>query len=245
MKLVTLFKKSWRNLKPSFPYLILSIFFIIILVFALFTLEYGFFILLVYLKIASKQVLIFNASIKILVYLAYLALSVVAQIIILNNFFDSSLRLGQNLRTLKTHFWQMLLLNIAISIIFVVVSSPLYASVLFFLLNNPLLAYFSTIIGYFLIIVAACFLLFSPFVLMDQKISWLESIKKSYKIAKNNMLEILINLLILAILVAILNFVSILLINLMFWYAILGSILVIFLIMFSFSYLYSMYQIYK
>jgi hypothetical protein len=246
MKLKTQFAPSWQILKTSFPNLILSMSFIISLILAFSMLSYGAFYLFVYLKVVNPQnVLFFNISVRLILYLGYLILGALAQILLLNNLLDSKLALGQNLHSIKSYLWQMLALNIIIGIIFFVISSPLYASVLFLAIGNIILAYISTIFGYALIIIVAALLLFSCFILIEKKLNWLNSIKESVKISKNNLMEIIVNLLILGVIFLILNTISILFFQLMFWLAIMGGIVIIFWILFSFAYVFAMYQNYK
>ncbi|MDD5341682.1 MAG: hypothetical protein PHC97_04615 [Patescibacteria group bacterium] len=245
MKLETQFLNSWQLLKSRFSNLILGIFFIIALIFAVSILEYGLFYLLVYLKLAAVSALAFNAGFRAVYYIFYLILGVIAQIVLINIFLNPELNFGQNLKTLKTFFWQMLILNVAVSLIFFIASSPLYANVLLLLLGNPVLFYASTILGYILILLAVSFLVFSPFVLMDKKLNWLDSIKKSFAIARINLTQTIFNLVILAIIFTALNLVSLLYLNILPWTLIINGLLVLFLIMFTFAYLFAMYKNFK
>lgn len=240
-----LFAKTWQILKFKFTNLILGIFVIISLIIAVAALGYAVYQSSLSVGFFMKNILAFNIGARIFFYLIYLALGVIAQTILINVFLKDQLLFKENLLSLLNHFWQMLILNIILNLLFLVATAPFSASAIFFIMNNYVLAYASLIAGLALTILVAVLFLFSPFILIDKSLNWLSALKESYNIAKKNIFYIAFDLLVLAFVFLILNFFSILLLNLSLFYIVLGSILSIFLIMFSFSCLFIIYQKYS
>jgi len=239
------FVKSWQILKSKFTALILSIFVIISLIIAAVILGYAVFQALLNVDLLIKNILAFNIGARFFFYLIYLILGVIAQIILINVFLKDYASFKDNLFPLSSHFGHMLILNIILSIFFVIAGTPFYASIIFFLMANPVLGYTAILTGLILTILCATLFLFSPFILIEKNSSWLAALKESFAISKNNIIPIAFNLLIITFIFIILNFFSIVLLNMSFVYMAVGTILSLFLIMFCFSYLFVMYQNYK
>jgi hypothetical protein len=239
------FAKSWQALKTKFTSLILSIFIIISLIIAAVVLSFGLYQLTLTSSFLMKNILAYNIGARIFFYLLYLILGIFAQIILINVFLKNYISFKENLLSFCKHFWQMLVLNIFLNLLFLVLSSPFYAAIIFFIMNNPVLGYASILAGIILTILGAVLLLFSPFILIDKNTDWLSALKISFNISKNHIFPIAFNLLILAFIFIILNLFSMVLISMPLLYMALGTILSLFLIMFCFSYLFVMYQDYK
>lgn len=236
---------AWQNLKEKFIDLVLNIFIIISVIIATVTLYYALFHLALTINFITNNIFFFNLGVRFFFYIIYIVLGVFAQILLINIFLKNHSTFKENLLIFTKNFWQMFMLNIILSLLFLAAAVPFPTAAIFFILNDSILAYISLAAAFILTILVAAFFIFSPFLLIDKKLNWLQALKESVRLAKKNMAGILIDLLLVAIIFIMLNFFSAFLLNLSLLYIMLGSILSIFMIMFCFSCLFVMYQKYK
>jgi len=247
ISLIKLLTNSCKQLRSDWLGLILVVFFIICFasaVIIVLTLIYT--LLLSYQIIPLAYFFTFTLGWNILLYLVTFIISVIAQLLIINKFVNPEINLRANLKSLKANFKNFLFLNILIDILLLILSLPIYASLLLFFLQMNALAYISVVVGLILIFVFGSYILFSPFIIIEKKQGALEALRKSFYLAHGNISNIIFKLLILSLLLIIvlyaLSFISL---SFPFWGKIFNALFFLILIPFLFSYLFSMYQDYK
>ncbi|MBN1325664.1 hypothetical protein JW977_01630 [Candidatus Falkowbacteria bacterium] len=242
-----LLRKAFLKLKEAGGNLLLSVFFIVCLIFVLF-----FFLGILYYSIISIKIVqtnylfTFRLIWQIIFYLATYALGVIAQVLIIKSLVSPKEKFNVIISSLKTYFLNFLCLSIFINIIFLVCYLPFYGGIFLLLFESQVLGACSIIISLILNLLAVIFLIMSPFILIEKNKWFIEAVKESFKIASNNFWDIVIKLVIICIsLVLLLNISTLLCIILPTLGAIISIILFIPVILLVFSYLFAFYQYLK
>jgi len=244
--LSTLFSATLTILKNTWLNLLLAIFFIISIILALILLS-----TVIYYALVSKSIINLDAIYsfrliwQVCIYIISFLISVAAQYLIINTMINPRLELKDNLKSIKNNFSQFLFLNIIIQILFFIITIPIYLSGFLFLFGNIILAIAALLLGIIIIVLFVSYFVFSPFFLIEEKLSFVEAIKKSITSSQNNIFNIIFNLILLAFIIVIINSFSVLIISVPFIGLILSTIISLILIMFSFTYLMALYQNYK
>lgn len=244
--LSTLFLSTLSILKNTWLNLLIAIFFIISIILALILIS-----TVTYYVLISKSIINLDAIYsfrliwQVVAYIISFVIGVIAQFLILNSMLKPNLSFSDNLKSTKDYFSQFLYLNIIINILFFILTIPIYLSGFLFLMGNLVLAIIALLLGIILILLFVSYFVFSPFILIDNKLSFIEAIKKSIQITKNHLFNIIFNLVLLAFIIVIVNSFSVMIVSLPYIGLILSTVISVVLILFSFTYLMALYQNYK
>jgi hypothetical protein len=194
----------------------------------------------------NYQILIYNLATKIVLFLLFLVLTSIFQILIVNILVNNKITLKQNLLLAKKHLWRFIILTLIFYLAAIIAATPLF-SLLFLALFAPanivIAAVFLFILFLIFICLAAVFLSLSPFILIDKNLKPLAAIKYNYALTKNIFLKTLGYIFLLWILLSIVNLIILFLnlvpvvnfiINLAYW---------LFILPFIFVYLFNLYKI--
>nr|MBD3359300.1 hypothetical protein [Candidatus Buchananbacteria bacterium] len=243
LNLISLF---WQSLKKSWLDLLLIIFFIFCLLLAFLLIAFFTYIALLYYGVVSFNIIFTYRLIwTIVTYLVTFIIAVIAQLLIINSLLKPRKKFIENLNSIKKYFWQFLILTIIINILFVIFNIPIYVSIFFFALDNLILGIISLIFGLIITILLTSYLIFSPFLLIDKNTSWFESIKKSFSLTEKKLFQVIFNVIILALIILILNTISVLVLQLDIIGLVLSTIIFIIMVFTAFIYLFAMYQKFK
>ncbi|MCX6745699.1 MAG: hypothetical protein NTX00_01625 [Candidatus Parcubacteria bacterium] len=182
--------------------------------------------------------LIWQAITLIILYL----ISALIQILMINSLLNPQLNLKGNLRSIKNYFWQFLLLMIILNILLLLAALPIYVGVFFLLLQSYFLGILSLLISFILIIFLCVYLIFSPFILIENKLSWHEAMLKSLALSQGYFGNLFLKIAILILILVGLNYLSIFLLTLGLIGLILSGLFTIAMIIFAFPYLLALYQ---
>ncbi|OGY41275.1 MAG: hypothetical protein A2Y67_00520 [Candidatus Buchananbacteria bacterium RBG_13_39_9] len=232
-----LLKATWLTL-VVFSFLIICLFFVSLLLLTALN--------LVYIALAKTiPPYTFNLIYTVIVYILYFLLSTLAQILLINALFRPSLNFKENIATVKKFFKNYLFLSIFTSFIIFLCFLPFYTALFFFLLNNYILGFLSLIINFALIVLAASYFIFSPYILIDKNYSWHLSVKKSWLLAKNNLLNITLKIFVFVLILVILDSLSTLLLYLPYAGPVFAMIIFMIMVLFFFAYPFVIYSDYK
>ncbi len=246
MSKLNLLSLSWQSLKKSWLDLLLVIFFIFCLLLAFLLIAFFTYIALLYYGVVSFNIIFTYRLIwKIAVYLITFIIAVIAQFLIVNTLLNPRQKFIENLKSIKQYFWRFLILTIIINILFVVFNIPIYVSIFLFAIDNLILGIISLIFGLIITILLSSYLIFSPFVLVDNNTGWLEAIKKSFSLTENKLFRVIFNVIILALIILILNTISVLIAQLDIIGLILSTVIFVIMVFVAFIYLFAMYQKFK
>ncbi len=237
------FSKCFQIIKKTWVNLILAIFFTLSLVLAISIISILIYYLLRHFNFVNENNfftfrLIWNG----LGYLIFMAVAAFAQILIINNLLNTQTDLKTTLKSVKIVFPSFFCLTIIINIIFFILTIPIYVAIFLFMFNNLILGVLSFILGIILILFAATYLIFSPFILIEKKKNCLAALKESFSLSKGKEAKILFKIIILALILVILNWITVILTPFYIIGAILSSIVFILMILFVFAYLLTIYQ---
>lgn len=244
--LITVFTSASKNLKKNWSILLLSVFFIICIALAFFILEN-----LVYYSLISLNVinitnvflsrLIFNIVTTIISFI----IAVIAQYLIINSLLKPDLNFYDNLKNIKPCFWSLFCLTLIINVTFLIVTLPIYAAVFLITLDKLVFAAISLIFGLALALLATSYFVFSPFILIEESKTCLNSIIKSYNLVTPKLPNVIFNIVLLALIIIILNGFGLLLAQIGLIGLVISSIIYLILILFAFNYLFALYQNYR
>jgi len=240
-------KKALITIKQNWLNLVLSLFFIITLILTILFVLISVYAILLYLNVINVNVVFtFRLAWNCLFYLIFLIVSVLAQILIINNLFKPDLNFKENYKAVISNFWNFLGLTITIDAVFFILNLPFYGAVLLLSLNYPVLAVLSLIFGLIINIIAASYLIFSAYILIDKKLPFWLCFKESYNLAKNSLGRIILKLAVICIIVLIItNFLTLLSLQ----YPLFGTLLAIAIfcaiVLFVFAFIYQLYLAYK
>lgn len=242
-----LLRNAFSILKEAGGNLLLSVFFIICLVFILFFFLGVIYYLVINFKIIQTNYLFtFRFVWQIIFYLATYALGVIAQIFIIKSLVSPHDKFGNILSSLKVYFLNFLCLSILINIIFLACSLPFYGGLFLLLFKSQVLGACSIIVAIILNLLAVIFLIMSPFILIEKNKWFIPAVKESFEMASKNFWDIVVKLIIICItLVLIMNISTLLCIILPGLGAIISIILFIPVILLVFAYLFAFYQYLK
>ncbi len=240
------FLNSGKIIKKTWPELLLIIFIVSSVVIAVL-----FLLMLIYVLLVKYNVLqvsyffTFNLIWQTLSYIIFMIIAAVAQIMIIQQLLTPEMKFNNIFKSIATHFLPFFCLTIAINLIFLIASLPLYISVFLFLLNKIIFCIISSIIGIILTILFASYFIFSPFILIDEKKSCLSSLRASVSLANKNLPNLIYKLIILAIIFVILDGFALIILPVAYVGKILASIIFLIMIIFTFAYLLALYQEFK
>jgi len=238
------FSKTWELIKTNWLNSLFVILFATICVIAVAIILSLIWKLLLFLNIVQFYGIVFyRFAWQILTAIIFFILAILAQFLLINAFLNPQIKLKQNLKSIKQIFWQLLLLSIIINLLFLLACLPIYISIFLFLLNSAVLGAISFILGFVLIIFLSCYLIFSPFILIEKKLSFLAAMKKSFILVGGNFKNVFWKIFILGIILLLLNGLTILItLAPIIIKSILSSLVLLFMIIFGFSYLFVIYQ---
>jgi hypothetical protein len=243
LNLISIF---WQAFKKSWLDLLLVIFFIFCLLLAFLLIAFFVYIALLYYGIVSFDIIFTYRLIwRIAVYIVTFIIAVIAQFLIVNALLNPQQKFIKNLRSIKQYFWHFLILTIIVNVLFVIFNIPIYVSVFLFVIDNLILGIISLIFGLIITILLTSYLVFSPFILVDNNTSWLEAIKKSFSLTENKLFRVIFNIIILALIILILNTISVLIAQLDIIGLILSTVIFVIMVFIAFIYLFAMYQKFK
>ncbi|MFC1598868.1 hypothetical protein ACFL2U_02600, partial [Patescibacteria group bacterium] len=181
----------------------------------------------------------------------YFIIAVIAQILIINAFFQPKINFTENLKSLKKHFWGYFYLTIILYILFAFFTLPVYVGISLLAFNNTILGLLSFFLGILLSLFLVSYVIFSPFLLIDKNMGCIQAIKKSIALTQNNLANIIARVIFLTIILTILNIISTYLVpfytlgKMYYIVGLIGIILVLVMILLAFAYLFAMYQNFK
>lgn len=193
-KSLDIIKKGWKSL------LLTSLFSAVFVTFILIILAVIFMSLSV-----SSDLFYFTIIWYIITTIIFIVVSAIVQFLILSSLINPHLKFRQHLAALKKNYGQFLMLTISIDIFFLICSLPIFIHTFLFIFNVPVLGLISLFVGYLSIIALTVLILFSPFILIEKNENFINSLKKSYHLAKTNFVDILIKLIILSLILILLN----------------------------------------
>ncbi len=237
---------STKIAKKNLPELILIIFLMIsIIIAALFLLNLLYFLLIKYNVVKINYLFTFNFIWQIFIYILSLGIAAIAQIMLIQQMLTPEVKFKSIIKSIKNNFLSFLVLMFAINIIFLIASLPIYTSIFIFLLGKTVISIISLVLGIILTLLFAGYFIFSPFILIEEKTSWLKALKDSFALSGKNLPNIIYKLIILAIIFIILNGLAIIIMPVPYVGTILGSIIFLLMIIFTFTYLFALYREFK
>jgi hypothetical protein len=247
LSLAKFISKTWEIIKISWlNSLIVMLFILGLVIITIIVLALAWKILLVLNLIQLSYIWTFRMLWQFLTALILFIISVLAQFLLINSLLNPRIKLKKNLKSMKQVLWHFLCLTLILNLIFLLASLPLYISIFLLLLNNLVLGIISFIVGVVLILFLGSYLIFSPFILIEKKISFFEAIKKSFILAEGNFSNIFLKILILGLILLILNGLSLLvMLAPIIIRAILNGVIIVIMILTGFAYLFAIYQDFK
>lgn len=192
--------------------------------------------------IQPNQLFLYNIISQALTYILFLLIAVIAQILVVNRLLNPQITFKTNIRTIKKYFVNFLCLTIISNIIFVVLAVPIYVGLFLTIFQQTALAIIAILTGVVAIILAASYLIFSPYILVDENERCIAALKKSAALVKNYLGNIILKIIILALGLALLDNLSLRAIHLPLIGKFLSAVLFAFMIIVSFSYLFVTYR---
>jgi len=238
-----LFGKTFAILKKTWADLVLILFLIICLILGLFIVLSGTYYLLFSTGIVSTNIYYtFNLFWRIAGYALTFVIAVIAQILVINHLIKPNIDFKTNFSQIKEYFASFLCLSIILNILFFLFTLPIYVAVFLFIYNNYILGVIAFALGIFLTLALTSYVLAAPFLIIDNKLKCVESITKSFRLAHSKVSRIILNIIVLAVTIVILNGVSIVIVSIPGAGIVLATVISIFLIIFAFAYIYAIYQ---
>lgn len=246
MSKTTLISLSVQSLKKSWLNLLLVTFFIFCLLLAFLLIAFFTYIALLYYGVVGfYAVFTYRLVWKIVVSVITFIIAVIAQFLIVNALLNPQIKFLNDLKAIKHYFWRFLALMIIINVLFVIFNIPIYVSVFLFAVNNLVLGMISLIFGLIITVLLTSYIIFSPFILVDKDTTCFEAIKNSFSITENNLFNVILNVIAVALIVLILNGLSVLVLNLDTIGLILSTVIFIIMVFTAFIYLFAMYKKFK
>lgn len=243
MSNLNLFSLSLKTFKDSWLNLILITFFIICLLLAFLLIAFFIYIALLYYGIVSYDIIFTYRLIwKIAVYLVTFIIAVITQFLFINSLLKPKMSFVNNLKEIKIYFWRFFFLTIIINVLFIIFNIPIYVAIFLFAINNLILGIICLIFGLIITLLLTSYIIFSPFILVEKKTSCLTAIKKSFAITEKNLFVVILNVIILAAIILILNTFSVLITQINTIGLIISTFIFLAMILISFIYLFALYQ---
>lgn len=237
-----------QTLKKTWASMLLSIFVIActaMIIVCVTALIYYFPLLLGWFNIDGSNILLFRYIWNLVTSLLLFFVGVGAQILMVFTLFNPSSTFKAKILSVKENFWSFLWLTLATYLLAIICSSPIYVSVLFFVVNEIVLAMISLILGLTLLLSLTVYIIFSQFIIIEKKQSWVSAIKQSFKIAEKNLFNVVFNVILIVLfcmawanLAYTLEFIPV-------FGVVLSFFALIFLALILFTYLFSMYKEFK
>jgi hypothetical protein len=238
-----LFAEAFNILKKTWADLILILFLVICVILGFFIILSGIYYLIFSTGLISlNNLYTFRLFWTLFTYILTFLIAVIAQILLITHLIKPGIDFKKNLIEVKENFVSFLGLSIILNILFFLFTLPIYVAVFLFIYNNLILGVISLGLGFALTLSLTAYMIAAPFLIIDKNMKWLEAIKQSFQLTHNKIGNIIINIIILAITVVILNSLSILIVVIPGAGIVLATIISIFLIIFAFSYIYAIYQ---
>jgi len=243
---------SFIVIKKNLANLLLTIFIVTCIIIAAILFLFAFYYLFILIGVTKINfIFTYNLLWKTTSSIVYFLIAVIAQILLINVFFQPKIDFKENLKSIKKYFWNFLCLTIVLHLLFLFFTLPIYVGITLLALNNAILGLLSFFLGIFLALFLVSYLVFSPFILIDKNTRCMEAIRKSIKLSQGYLANIILKILFLTIILVILNILSGYLVpfytqgKLFYIIGLLGIVIVLIMILLTFAYLYNMYQNYK
>jgi len=247
LSLAKFISKTWEIIKTSWlNSLVVMLFILGIIIITVIVLALIWKIFLVLNLIQLAYIWTFRMLWQFLTALILFIIAVLAQFLLINSLLNPQVKLKENLKSINQVFWPFLCLTLILNLIFLLASLPFYISIFLFLLNNLVLGVISFIVGVVLILFLGSYLIFSPFILIEKKLSFLEAIKKSFILAEGNFGNIFLKIIVLGLILLIFNGLSLLaMLAPIIIRAILNGFIIMIMILVGFAYLFALYHDFK
>ncbi|HDQ22704.1 MAG TPA: hypothetical protein ENN28_01880 [Candidatus Uhrbacteria bacterium] len=243
LPLTKTFSNSFQIAQKSWPEMVLIIFIVISIIIAVqFLLPLIYFLLFKYNLIKEEFFYTFHLIWRIISYIIYLIIAVIAQILMLNQLIKPQINLKENFNAIKKFFISFLGLTISVNILFLIFSLPIQVGVFLFLFDQLVLGFIALILGIALTLLLATAIIFSPFLLIEKKISCPSALKLSFDLSRRNFPNLLLKLIVIALLFIIINGFATIFFSIPYAGFILGSATFLLMIIFAFTTLYAIYR---
>jgi hypothetical protein len=250
--LIQLLLDSLEFIKKNLASLVLTIFIITCLVLAAILFLFLIYYLFLFLGIVKVNFIYsYNLIWKTASSIVYFIIAIIAQILIINTLFQPKINFLNNLKSIKKHFWGFFCLTVILYILFLFFTLPVYVGIALLAFNNLILGLLSFFLGIILALLLVSYVIFSPFILIDQNIGCIQAIKKSIALTRNYLANIILKIIFLTIILSIINIISTYLVpfyslgKMYYIVGLVGIALVVVMILLAFAYLFAMYQNFK
>jgi hypothetical protein len=172
-------------------------------------------------------------------------IAVMAQYLIINSLLNPNLKFSSNFKNIKKFFRNLFCLTLIINVIFLIVTLPIYVAVFLISLDKIAIAMIALIMGLILSLLTTCYLVFSPFLIIDEQQPCLKAIVISFNLSAKKIANLILNIIVLALIIIILNSLGLLLYKIQYAGLFISSLIYLLMIIFAFNYLFALYQNYK
>ncbi|MFA5188489.1 MAG: hypothetical protein WC460_03965 [Patescibacteria group bacterium] len=242
LAVIKIWQNTWEIIRKNWLNLLSIIIFITGLIIAILIILWVIWQLCIMLNlIQPSYFLTFNLGWTIISFVVFFLLTLLAQFLIINYLLNPLIKLRENIGAFFNLFWDWLCLNVILNLALLLFSLPLYVGLFLLLTGNTWLGIACLLFGAIIILFFSSYLIFSPFILLDKKLSWLESLKKSFLLASGFFRNILFKILILVLVLLILNSLSTVVLKLQYIGVIISAFILLLMIYLSFAYLFAIY----